>query len=256
MRRRALWMAVAAVWVAAMAGPGRAEVASVARVVFLTAKPGMKTQFEEAIKRQMDWRRDQKDDWRWVVWEYVSGEEWGRYAVATFGHRWEDFDRAKVTPWVEDVDQGALAALSSAPPLVQYFDHLEEVSSPGGDREPLALVELLSYQVHFGKSVQFFGALRKFQGALSEAELPVRYEWLELLTGGEIPTFLLLLPRSNWAAFETREEVFGDLLEKAYGKSETIALLDRFSSAVKSQRRSAARLRPDLSYVPSTAAGQ
>ena len=249
-------MAIALVWVAVMAGSGRAEVASVARVVFLTAKPGIKAQFEEAIKKQMDWRRDQKDDWRWVVWEYVSGEECCRYAVATFGHKWEDFDRAKVTPWIEDVQQGALAALSSTPPLVQYFDHLKEVSSAGSDREPLALVELVSYQLHFGKSVQFFSVLRKFQEALSKAEWPGRYEWLELLTGGEIPLFLLLLPRANWAAFETREGVFEDLLQKAYGKRATIALLDRFSSAVKSQRRSVARLRPDLSYVPSTAAGQ
>ena len=29
---------------------------------------------EEAIKKQMDWRREQKDDWRWLTWEYVSGE--------------------------------------------------------------------------------------------------------------------------------------------------------------------------------------
>ena len=249
-----MWMAVAVAWVAAMVGTGYAEVASVARVVFLTAKPGMKSQLEEGIKRQMDWRRDQKDDWRWVVWEYVSGEEWDRFAVVTFGHRWEDFDRAKVMPWVEEVNQGALAALSSTPPLVQYFDHLEEVSGAGGDKEPPAWVELLTYQLHFGKSVQFFSALQKFQEALGKAEWPVRYEWLELLNGGEIPLFLLMLPRANWAAFETREEVFEAHLERVYGKSETVALLERFSSTVKSQRRSAARLRPDLSYVPPPAA--
>jgi len=114
----------------------------------------------------------------------------------------------------------------------------------------------VSYQVHFGKSHEFLGALRKFQEALSKAEWPVRYEWLELLTGGDIPQFLLLLPRANWAAFETREEIFQDLLQRDHGKSGTIALLNRFGSAVKSQRRSAARLRPDLSYLPSTVAGQ
>ena len=256
MRRLAVWTVIAVAWVAAMVGIAQAEVASVGRVVFLTAKPGMKSQLEEGIKRQMDWRRDQKDDWRWVVWEYVSGEEWGRYAIATFGHRWEDFDRAKVTPWVEEVNQGALPALSSTTPLVQYFEHLDEVSGEGGRGEPPAWVELVSFQLHYGKSVQFFSALRKFQEALSKAEWPSRYEWLELLTGGEIPLFLLVLPRANWAAFETREEVFEAHLERAYGKSETVALLDRFSSAVKSQRRSVARLRPDLSYVLPPAAAQ
>ncbi len=249
-------MAIAAAWLAAMVGTGSAEVGSVGRVVFLTAKPGMKVHMEEGIKRQMDWRRDQKDDWRWVVWEYISGEEWGRYGIATFGHRWEDFDRAKVTPWVEEVNQGALSALSSTPPLVQYFEHLDEVSGAGGGGELPTLVEVLSFQLQYGKSVPFFNAVRKFHEALSRAEWPLRYEWLELLNGGEIPLFLLVLPRANWAAFESREEVFEEHLERAYGKSETAALLDRFSSAVKSQRRSAARLRPDLSYVPPPAAGQ
>jgi hypothetical protein len=243
-------MAVVATWVAAMVSTVQAEGPSVARLVFLTAKPGMKAQLEEAIKRQMDWRRDQKDDWRWVVWEYVSGGKWGRYAVATFGHRWEDFDHAKVTPWVEDVNQGALATLSATPPLVQYFDHLEEVSDEGATESPPAWVELLSYKLYFGKSAQFYGALRKFHEALSKAEWRLRYEWMELLNGGEIPSFLLILPRADWAAFETREEIFEKHLEKAYGRSETVALLDRFSSAVKSQHRSAARLRLDLSYVP------
>ena len=80
MRRLAVvWTAAVGVWLAAMVGFAQAQVASVGRVVFLTAKPGMKAQLEEAIKRQMDWRREQKDDWRWVVWEYISGEEWGRF---------------------------------------------------------------------------------------------------------------------------------------------------------------------------------
>lgn len=35
-----------------------AENPSVARMVFLHAKPGTKAQVEEAIKKQMDWRRD------------------------------------------------------------------------------------------------------------------------------------------------------------------------------------------------------
>jgi hypothetical protein len=204
----------------------------------------------------MDWRRDQKDEWRWVVWEYVSGGQWGRYAVATFGHRWESFDHAKVTPRVEDVNQEALAALWATPPLVQYFYHPEGVSDEGAAGSPAAWIELLNYQFHFGKSAQFFGALRKFREALGKAEWPVRYEWLERLNEGEIPSFLLMLPRSSWAAFEIREEVFEDHLERAHGKTETVALLERFNSAVKSQHRFTARLRLDLSYVPPPAAGQ
>jgi hypothetical protein len=63
---------------------------SVARMVYFSAQPGSRTQVEGAIKKQMDWRREQKDSWRWLTWEYASGEL-PRYCVATFGHAWADF---------------------------------------------------------------------------------------------------------------------------------------------------------------------
>jgi len=101
-----------------LSGSNEAEAQSVGRIVFLTAKPGAKAQLEQAIRTHMDWRRQQQDQWRWIVWEYATGRFHGRYAIATFGHKWGDFDEPKVAPWVEEADNGSLAALCEPAPVV------------------------------------------------------------------------------------------------------------------------------------------
>jgi hypothetical protein len=218
-----------------------AETPSVARMVFFHAKPGAKAQIEEAIKKQMDWRREQKDDWRWLTWEYVS-DEVGRYAVASFGHAWQDFDQPKISPFVEEVFQGDLASLCLTPVVVQYFDHLEEVSALGASKETPTVAELAVFQVQFGKAVQFYEAIRQFHRALQKAGSPERFEWFELLSGGEEPQFMLFLPRRNWAVFDTESGFLPEALEKSVGAKKAGELFARFTATVKNCRRYAVRL--------------
>lgn len=229
-----------------------AEPPSVARIVFFHAKPGSNLQMEEAIKKQMDWRREQKDDWRWITWEYVS-DEVGRYAVATFGHAWQDYDQPKISPWVEEVFQGALASLSVTPVVIQYFDHLEEVSALGTAKETPTMAEIAVFQVQFGKTAQFYETVRQFHHALRKARSPQRYEWFELLMGGEEPQFMLILPRRNWAAFDEKRDFLFEALEKSVGTKKSNELLAQFAATVKNCRRYAVRLRPDLSNLPTSA---
>jgi len=228
-----------------------AEPPSVARMVFFQAKPGAKVQMEEAIKKQMDWRREQKDDWVWLTWEYVSDEA-GRYAVATFGHAWQDYDQPKVSPWVEEVFQGALATLCLTPVVIQYFDHLEEVSALGTVKETPNMAEIAVFKVQFGKTAQFYEAVRQFHRALRNAGAPQRYEWFELLSGGEEPQFMLFLPRRNWVAFDTQSGFLLEALEKYMGTKKSSELFAQFAATVKNCRRYAVRLRPDLSNLPTS----
>jgi hypothetical protein len=251
-KRNALGLAFLTISLVAASRIACAEAPSVARMVFFNAKPGGKAQMEEAIKKQMDWRREQKDDWRWLTWEYVSGEE-GRYAVATFGHAWQDYDQPRVSPWVEALDQGALAALSTTPPMIQYFDHVDEVSAPGADQDTPTMAEIAMFQLQFGKTAQFYAAVRQFHDAMRKAGSRERYEWFELLSGGEGPQFMLFQPRRNWAAFDTQRGFLSEALEKSLGKRKSEKLIAQFSAAVKSYHRSAVRLRPELSKLPPAA---
>src|SRR5512147_2653671 len=95
-----------------------AQDSAIARLVYFTAQPGSRAQVEDAIKKQMDWRREQKDSWRWLTWEYASGEV-PRYCVATFGHDWADFDAIPLAGRAEEAGGGLASRLSAAPPAVQ-----------------------------------------------------------------------------------------------------------------------------------------
>jgi hypothetical protein len=249
MKRNVLGSVFLVISLVAATNIARADAPSVARMVFLTAKAGDKAQLEEAIKKQMDWRREQKDDWRWLTWEYVSGEA-GRYAVATFAHAWQDYDQPKVSPWVEDLDHGALAALSTTAPLIQYFDHVDEVSAAGIEQDNPTMAEIAVFQLQFGKTAQFYEAVRQFHAALQHAGSRERYEWFELLNGSEGPQFMLFLPRRSWAAFDTQRGFLSEALEKSLGKRKSEKLIAQFSAAVKSYHRCAVRLRPELSKLP------
>jgi hypothetical protein len=253
MKRNVLFLLVVATTLLAWNRNFASEGALVARLASFRVKPGARAQMEDAIKKQMDWRRDQKDEWRWLTWECVSGEA-GRYTVATFGHAWQDFDQPKVSPLVEEVNQGALSAVAATAPVIQYFDHLEEVSAMGAATESPTLAELTIFQVQFGKTAQFYAALREFHAAMQKAGSPARYEWFELLSGGESPQFMLFLPRRDWAAFDARGGALPGALEKSVGEKKARQVFDRFTASVKISQRSAIRLRPDLSCLgPSTA---
>lgn len=251
MKRSVFCLVFATVCLLAFSTIVSAETLSVARIAFFRAKPGVNLQMEEAIKKQMDWRREQKDDWRWLTWEYVS-DEVGRYAVATFGHAWQDYDQPRLSPRIEEVSQGALASLSFTPVVIQYFDHLEEVSASGTAKETPNMAEIAVFQVQFGKTAQFYESVRQFHRALQKAGSPQRYEWFELLSGGEGPQFMLFLPRHTWAAFDTKRDFLFEALEKSVGTKKSTELFAKFTAVVKNYRRDAVRLRPDLSNLPTS----
>ena len=247
MKRLWIFLIVISAWGLILLGPHGADAQSVGRIVFLTAKPGVKAQLEQAIRAQMEWRRQQQDEWRWTVWEYVTGSSQGRYAIATFGHNWGDFDTPKVVPWVEEADNGSLAALCETAPIVQYFEHMDRVSRAGEGNQVPNLAELVVFQLHFGKSAQFYETLPKFAQVMDKYKPSVRFEWFELLDGGETPLFMVIVPQANWSGFEKLKESVMDQMVLMMGKQKALAVLNRMGASVKSQRRDLVRLRQDLS---------
>jgi hypothetical protein len=220
-----------------------------ARLLFFNVKPGATTQFEEAVKQHMAARRATPGAWRWLTWEYQSGEL-PRYCVASFGHAWADFELPRESADSETARFALAASLSSQPPVAQYFEHLEDVSDFGSATNTPTMAELSVYHLHYGKTAQFYVALREFHDALCRAGNQQRFEWFELRTGGETPQFMLIVPRDNWAAFDVDAEAFYQRVAKSLGKRKTTRLFEQFTSAVKSHERSAVRLRSDLSLLP------
>ena len=157
MRKSNLPLAIVTISILAGVRVVCAQEPSIARLVYFTAQAGTRAQVEDAIKKQMDWRREQKDSWRWLTWEYASGEV-PRYCVATFGHGWADFDGMPLAGRAEEAGGGLASALSATPPAVQYFEHLDEVSDFGNQTNTPTLAEISVYQLHYGKKAQFYAA--------------------------------------------------------------------------------------------------
>jgi hypothetical protein len=225
-----------------------ADDTSVACLVFFHAKTGSKASLEEAIKKHITLRREETNQWRWLNWEYASGEV-PRYCVATFGHAWAEFDHPPAGGQAE-LAVDAASMLAPIPPVVQYFEHLEEVSDFGTQTNTPTLAEISKFQLHYGKTGQFYAALREFHDALSRGGGVNRYEWFELRSGGDTPQFMLMVPRANWEAIDTSADPFLNRLAEVLGKKKTAKLFEQFTSAVKSHQRSVVRLRPDLSLLP------
>lgn len=250
MRRIALYLFAATLLLLGVPGAAQEDDGgNISRIYFFRAKPGMNKQLEEGIKKHMAWHRQQNDTWSWWVWEVVSGDNTGAYGAGTFGHKWSDFDNPAV-----DMAADAEDAKTNVYPYVQegavirYHAHLPKVSKPAA--EPSAMSTVIVFHVRYGKQDEFNHLIGKFHEAIEKTEWPVHYSWNVLVNGGEGGTYVLVLPRKDWASFAPLEKPFEKMLEEAYGRTEADSLLKRWSKAVKSTSSLITHNRPDLGYTP------
>ncbi len=257
MHRIAVSFVVVSVLLLALPVVTQEEDGNIAFVAWVKVKPGMTKQFEEGRKQHAEWHRQQNDSTSWLVWQAISGKDTGIYGIGTFGHKWEDFD----TPTVDEAADEANRRETTGPYVesvhVEYWALLPKVSqaSPregpaglGPDATPRSAV--LIFHVHYGKGEDFNYLIGKFHRAIEKTNWPVDYEWYALVNGGEQPTYALVLPRENWAAFKPQEKPFAAMLEEAYGRQEAQGLLERFGKVVRKQTSYISQNRPDLSYIP------
>ena len=75
------------------------------------------------------------------------------------------------------------------------------------------------FVLHPGAGLDFIAAVKKVNDALGkQADWPKTSGWLQLVNGGEGPTFVLLNSRKNWADFAPLPKTTADVLNEAYGK--------------------------------------
>jgi len=224
------------------------EEGTIALVALYKVKAGMQKEFEEGRKRHVEFHKQANDTDTWIAWQVVSGENTGAYGVGSFGHKWEDFD----TPTVDDAADEADRAKNIAPYIdsvtVHYWARLSKVSRPA--EAPAKMSVIILFDVHYSKAEEFNYLIGKFHKAIEKTKWPAHYDWYALVNGGEQPTYALVLPRENWAAFKPLEKPFDKMLEEAYGRQEASALLDKWGKVIKGSRSHINLSRPDLSYIP------
>lgn len=225
---------------------------NIARAIYFRAKPGMEKQLEEGAKKHMQWHRQQGDPWEWHVFQAVSGDETGMYIAVTFGHNWADFDTSPVPSEADEADAEVNIVPYVGRSVVRHYAFLADVSKPleGGGFTPLT--QVISFHVRPGKQADFNYLVGKFHEAIGKTDWPVNYAWYALVDGGPGGTYLLALPRENWAAFAQPEKPFPAMLEEAYGRQEAQSLLKKWGKILKGTESRTSRHRDDLSYIPSS----
>ncbi|MGO8970512.1 MAG: hypothetical protein ACLQDQ_13185 [Myxococcaceae bacterium] len=184
-----------------------------------TPKPGMAKQYEAARAKHMGWHKSQKDAWSWYVWEVVSGENSGAYLTGSFGHSWKDLDGRESFDKADLVNVEATMGPSVAHSAVSYWVERADLSRlpsvPGSTPAPFAVVT--TYRINPDGVNDFIEGVKKVNDAIMKTNYAVSgpSRWYQLVNGGDVPTYVLVGDRANWAAFQPNDKTLDAMMAEA-----------------------------------------
>jgi len=241
-------MLFAAVSVVAQDKPG-----TLAALEFQKPKSGMVPQYEAGRKQKADWHKQQKDPQALMVWETLSGDNTGTYIVGRLGQHWSDFDKPAIPDQADTAEFQKVLGNYVDSLVGRYYDFMPKISNPDSSTMPPKFSEIITFHVRYGKGSDFRGAISRVYEAGQKTKWPVHYEWYVLANGGDTGSYVLVLPRANWADFEDKPDVkpFRDMLKDAFGQAKADSIVDGINASVQSETSEIIQFRPDLSYLPS-----
>ena len=131
---------------------------------------------------------------------------------------------------------------------MSYWVALPKVSRPADEPPPMSSV--IAFDVDFGMDAEFNYLIGEFHKAIQKTEMPLRYQWVALASGGDGGSYVLVQPHANFASFNPTGKPFPEMLEEAFGRKTADALLASWRKVVKGSRVVLNQGRPDLSYTP------
>ena len=216
------------------------------------AKPSMANQYEAARKRHWVWHQKMKDTWAFYVWQVVSGEASGTYMVCSFGHSWKEIDESDQKVGGEEDDPAARVEPYLDADWESYYRYLPDLSlAPKQRFTPSNKIAVTRLVVKPEQADKFVAAQFRIKEAILKAGHFPSIHWYQLVSGGEIPQFVMLADRDSWAAYEqSPDEQLSGILEEMYGKEQAASILRDVREAVRSQYVETWQYRADLSFVP------
>ena len=224
---------------------------NVARVAYWTIRDGHVADFEAGLAAHNQLHVAQKDPHPLLTWEIVSGKRTGQYIRGSFGHEWADFDQEAANAEADAADSAKNLDphIASAEPV--FGVARPELSNPPSG-PPSGVSQVIYFHVNQGMAQQFVGAIKKVHAALGKVEggWP-SYLWYDLASGS-LPTYVLSLPRANWAGFAPGDPSLFDAVAAEYGPEDAQSIFAEFSAAVEHQHAFFSVFRGDLSYMPAS----
>ena len=127
-----------------------------------------------------------------------------------------------------------------------FYEYHPELSRPMGAPAPMA--RAIFFHLKPGQDRVFSSAVAKIHAALEEQQDWSPYEWYSVEDGGKQPTWVVVLPRENWAGFEPSGDL-GEVMSAKYGE-EAPAIWASLFGAVAGQYSHTMAFPAELSYSP------
>jgi len=236
----------------AVALPATAQDGTVSMLIRIEPKAGMTDQWEEGVKKHMEFHGQQGDTWSWAMWEVISGDKTGEFTVGTYGHEWSDFDNMPVSGPEDEADGKKTTEAYTESVSIMYSNYMPEFSLPPDGDGPSKLLSIFTVYVKPEFEEDYVNAIRKIPEALKKANSSIRYFFADVVIGGRQPAYRIVIPADSFADLAPPATPFRRMLEEAYGASEADAILDTISRASYGSNSELLIHRPDLSYTPSS----
>lgn len=179
-------------------------------------KDGMSDQFVNGYTKDIEWHRDQKDDWSWIGWFVLNGDRRTRFIDATPYHRWEDFDHWKIngaenaklnkihwTPYVENLS-------GSYQVLLEEYSYCEKGWLQSN------YLQTYHLKIKTGKAADFEKFLAAFKAPLTGQLKATSFVWMKTVSGGAVGGYQLFVALETLGELRLVEGLF----EKFAGKTD------------------------------------
>lgn len=217
----------------------------------LTPKSGARQGFEQGLKQLAAWRASIKDPRANVVFEQITGENKGTYALVSRGMHWADLDKPPAPPDEARAEFDKAMVDTVAKDVLKLYEELPELDHEGdqSSNRPAKYYEIDRFHVPLGKEDRFAAAVARFREAIEKTNAHVDFTCITLAEGGEFGTWDLVF------GHDKAEEFAGpypdEILKQAFGAAEADAIVGEFAAASGGIFTEEVILfRPDLSYFP------
>jgi hypothetical protein len=251
MRKHAMFSAVL-LWCVTLTAQTPKPSDSVTEVNVSEPKPGMLQQWEQGRKRHSDFHNTQKDTWTVHVYEIVTGEHVGSFVSVQSGHSWKDYDGRAAFDKLDapDVEKN-MGPYQTAGPRSFYL-YRPDLSRAKEGGTPAKMLTVTHYWLIPEHVREFQEAVKAVNSAIEKASYPAKPgRWYQLANGGDVPHYALVVDRASWADMEAPPTT----IDEALGQegAQALATLRRSTKRILTELL---EYRPDLSYVPQSAAAK
>ena len=230
--------------------PGQLTAQNIAQVWTLKPAPGPVADFEAALKQHIEWRVANGETWNWNTYQIVTGPNQGDYVVRSGGHAWTDFDEYDAGFGPEGgVNYGAtVLGLTESASMTVSAEDTTKTRLPE-DLDEYNLFNVITWTLAPGGGAAFNEAVDKYHAAITEADAPLYYVFVNPIAGTTGPSITGVFFEKNWAGFGPSDPTMGDIMTAKYGEDGFAAIQEQLNSAIVSSESQILRIRRDLSIV-------